>query len=168
MECTMTQADEWSCNISLRLEFNANGDPYPMQETIPFGPKITNKDEVEIWLRRAQAAILCPHIQAADFHGKSKEEISLLQKVDQLMKGFSKNTIHVDVRDPDVTGLSFVDLPGMLNFWITDIFGAHSVAGLIQNSQTPELIDLVKDLVVSNIAQKNTLILIAIPMSGKE
>ena len=43
-----------------------------------------------------------------------------------------------------------------------------TVAGLIQNSQTPEVIDLVKDLVVSNIAQKNTLILIAIPMSGKE
>jgi hypothetical protein len=49
-----------------------------------------------------------------------------------------------------------------------DITSAYFVAGLIQNSQTPELIDLVKDLVVSNIAHKNTLILIAIPMTGKE
>ena len=125
MECTMTQADEWSCTISLRLEFNADGDPYPMQETVPFGPKITDKEEVEIWIRRAQAAILSPHIQAADFHGMSKEDISQLQSTDHLGNGFSKNTIHVDVRDPDVTGLSFVDLPGMLNFWITDVFEAH-------------------------------------------
>ena len=119
MECTMTQADEWSCAIFLRLEFDANGDPYPMQETVPFGPKLTNKDEVEIWLRRAQAAILSPHIQSADFHGKSKEDITQLQKTDKHVKGFSKNTIYVDVRDPDVTGLSFVDLPGALSLWIT-------------------------------------------------
>ena len=115
----MTQADEWSCTITLRLEFNANGDPYLTQETVPFGPKITNKEEVEIWLRRAQAAILSPHIQAAEFHGMSKEGISQLQKTDYLVKGFSKNTIYVDVRDPDVTGLSFVDLPGTLSLWIT-------------------------------------------------
>ncbi|KAF8335514.1 P-loop containing nucleoside triphosphate hydrolase protein [Amanita rubescens] len=148
MECTMTQDEQWSCTISLRLEFDANGDPYPIQETVPFGPTLTNKDEVEIWLRRAQAAILSPHIQSSDFHGKSRDDIGQLQKTDRHMKGFSKNTIHVDVKDPDITGLSFVDLPG-----------------LIQNSQTPELIDLVKDLVISNIAYKNTLILIAIPMS---
>jgi hypothetical protein len=40
------------------------------------------------------------------------------------------------------------------------------MAGLIQNSD-PELIDLVRDLVVSNIDGENTLILITIPMSGK-
>ena len=55
-----------------------------------------------------------------------------------------------------------------LAFGLPEAFETHSVAGLIQNSQTPELIDLVKDLVVSNVAQRNTLILIAIPMSGKE
>ena len=112
MECTMTQDEQWSCTISLRLEFDINGDPYPIQETVPFGPTLTNKDEVEIWLRRAQAAILSPHIQSFDFHGKSKEDISQLQKTDKHMKGFSRNTIHVDVKDPDITGLSFVDLPG--------------------------------------------------------
>ena len=110
----MTQDNEWSCTISLRLEFDSNGDPYPMQDAVPFGPKLTNKNEVEIWLRRAQAALLSPHLQFADFHGKSKEDISQLQKADKLVKGFSKNTIHVDVKDPDITGLSFVDLPGML------------------------------------------------------
>jgi hypothetical protein len=110
----MTQDEQWSCTISLRLEFDANGDPYPIQETVPFGPTLTNKDEVEIWLRRAQAAILSPHIQSSDFHGKSRDDIGQLQKTDKHMKGFSKNTIHVDVKDPDITGLSFVDLPGML------------------------------------------------------
>jgi hypothetical protein len=112
MECTMTQDDQWSCTISLHLEFNANGDPHQVTTTVPFGPILTNKEEIEIWLRRAQAAILCPHIMSDNFHRKTKEDITQLQKTDKLMLGFSKNTIHVDVKDPDITGLSFVDLPG--------------------------------------------------------
>ncbi len=44
----MTQDEQWYCTISLRLEFDANGDPYPIQETVPFGPALTNKNEVEI------------------------------------------------------------------------------------------------------------------------
>ena len=40
------------------------------------------------------------------------------------------------------------------------------LTGLIQNSETPGLIDLVKDVVTSNIEGDNTMILIAIPMSG--
>ncbi len=111
----MTQDDKWSCSISLHLEFNENGDPDPIQTTVPFGPILTNKEEVEIWIRRAQAAILCPHIMSNDFHRKSKEDITQLQKTDKLMQGFSKNTIHVDVKDPEITGLSFVDLPGTLS-----------------------------------------------------
>ena len=114
MECTMTQDDQWSCTISLHLEFNANGDPHQVTTTVPFGPILTNKEEIEIWLRRAQAAILCPHIMSDNFHRKTKEDITQLQKTDKLMLGFSKNTIHVDVKDPDITGLSFVDLPGTL------------------------------------------------------
>lgn len=111
----MTQDDRWSCTISLHLAFDENGDPRPVPTTVSFGPILTNKDDVEIWIRRAQAAILCPHIMSNDFHRKSKEDITQLQKTDKLMKGFSKNTIHVDVKDPDITGLSFVDLPGTLN-----------------------------------------------------
>jgi len=112
MECTMTQAPEWSCTITLRLEYDANGDVYASQKTELFGETLRNKSDVEIWLRRAQAAILCPHMSSNEFHNKSKEDLEQLRKTDKRMKEFSKNTIHVDVRDPDVTSLSFVDLPG--------------------------------------------------------
>ncbi|KAF8635346.1 hypothetical protein AX15_000462 [Amanita polypyramis BW_CC] len=147
LECTMAQAKEWSCTITLRLEFDDNDNPYPSIRIESFGPTLRDKSEVELWLRRAQAAILCPHLSSKEFHEKSKEDIENLRRRETNMREFSKNSIHVDVKDPEVTGLSFVDLPG-----------------LIQNSEMPELVDLVKDLVTSNIKQKNTLILIAIPM----
>lgn len=108
----MTQASEWSCTISLRLEYDSDGDAYTSQKTESFGRALRNKSDVEIWLRRAQAAILCPHINSQEFLGKSKEELEHLRRTDKRMMDFSKNTIHVDVRDPDVTSLSFVDLPG--------------------------------------------------------
>ncbi|KAM6493629.1 P-loop containing nucleoside triphosphate hydrolase protein [Amanita muscaria] len=148
MEIFMSQAEKWSCTISLRLQFDSNGNPYPTLLSEPFGPPLTEKQDVEIWLRRAQAAILSPHVDANHFHNMSKSDLDILRETDSLMQAFSKNTIYVDVKDPEVTNLSFIDLPG-----------------LIQHSETPSLIDLVKDLVVSNIKGDNTLILIAIPMS---
>ncbi|KIL59206.1 hypothetical protein M378DRAFT_111256 [Amanita muscaria Koide BX008] len=147
MELSMTQDNTWSCKISLRLEYDANGDRYPSLQSEQFGPTLTDKAEVEIWLRRAQAAILSPHLTSSQFYDKSREDLADMRDTDSRVHPFSKNMIHIDVKDPEVTGLLFVDLPG-----------------LIQNSDTPGLIDLVKDLVVSNIAGDNTLILIAIPM----
>ncbi|KAJ6486145.1 hypothetical protein C8R47DRAFT_1321067 [Mycena vitilis] len=60
---------------------------------------------------------------------------------------FSKNAVLVLLCDPNITDLSFVDLPG-----------------LIQNERT-EVIDVVRDLAC--IKSENTLILVTIPMSGK-
>ncbi|KIL59205.1 hypothetical protein M378DRAFT_1017544 [Amanita muscaria Koide BX008] len=148
MEIFMSQDEKWSCTISLRLQFDSNGNPFPSLRSEPFGPPLTEKQDVEIWLRRAQAAILSPQVNANHFHNMPKADLDILRETDSRMHSFSKNTIYVDVKDPEVTNLSFIDLPG-----------------LIQNSETLGLIDLVKDLVASNIKGDNTLILIAIPMS---
>lgn len=67
---------------------------------------------MDIWLRRAQAAILSPHLPYQNFFSKSLEDLRNATRTDARMLKFSKNTICLDLRDPDATVLSFVDLPG--------------------------------------------------------
>jgi hypothetical protein len=71
---------------------------------------IVDKDSVELWLRRAQAAILSLR-PVDEFLVKSAADLQNLIGTDQ-DPPFSKNVIRVDVRDPGLTDLSFVDLPG--------------------------------------------------------
>jgi len=76
--------------------------------TVPFGQTITNRSEVEIWLRRAQAAILNPNVAPSSFHTKTIEELRTMKNA---LK-FSFNVVCVSIKDPDATDLSFYDLPG--------------------------------------------------------
>lgn len=113
MELSMySSATSWSCSISLRCEYDQDGNPLPASSTIPFGLPLTDKGSVEIWLRRAQAAILNPHIPVEDFFAKSVDDIKSLAKTETKMLPFSQNIVQVDLKDPDTTDLSFVDLPG--------------------------------------------------------
>ena len=76
--------------------------------TVPFGPTITDRSEVEVWLRRAQTAILNPNVPSSSFHTKTLEE---LRNMNNTLK-FSRNVVCVSIKDPDATDLSFYDLPG--------------------------------------------------------
>ncbi|KAF7305465.1 hypothetical protein HMN09_00799200 [Mycena chlorophos] len=141
MEINMsTSAMSWSCKISLRLDHNTDGTE-PL--TVPFGGTITNRNEVELWLRRAQAAILSPHLAHDVFYTKTRAELADMDD-DQRLK-FSHNSIVVEVNDPHLTDLSFIDLPG-----------------LVQND-TDEVVQTVRNLVVSRIASSKTLILVTLP-----
>ncbi|KAJ7025176.1 P-loop containing nucleoside triphosphate hydrolase protein [Mycena alexandri] len=148
MECTMSSlAETWTCKISLRFDYDSLGTKLPdTLGVIPFGPTITDKRAVELWLRRAQAAILSPHLEPQDFWTKTENELRNPPPDAQRLP-FSKNAVVVDLSDPKITDLSFVDLPG-----------------LIQNER-PEVIEVVRDLAVSRITRQNTLILVTIPMS---
>ena len=65
-------------------------------------------------LRRAQAAILNPDKDSDDFLNKTEQE---LRDIRSRLK-FSKNSVCIDIKDPDATVLSFVDLPGeRYSFW---------------------------------------------------
>ncbi|KAF8873236.1 P-loop containing nucleoside triphosphate hydrolase protein [Infundibulicybe gibba] len=155
MECTMSSsAASWSCRISLRIEYDSEGRLLGASNTTLFGPCLTDKGTVELWLRRAQAAILHPQLQPSFFLDMDETTLRQLGKKSQepgdagsRMLQFSKNTVHVDVKDPDIVDLSFTDLPG-----------------LIQNEHV-DTIEMVRELVVSHISGQNTLILITIPMS---
>lgn len=72
---------------------------------IPFGPPITDKNEVEDRIRRAQLAVLNPSKDPLEFlHGGVgigiKNETS-----------FSSDVVSVRISGRDVDDLSFVDLP---------------------------------------------------------
>ncbi|KAK0439518.1 P-loop containing nucleoside triphosphate hydrolase protein [Desarmillaria tabescens] len=149
MECTMlSSSSTWSCTIYLHLKYAADGSELAIPEKAQFGGVITNKDTVELWIRRAQAAILCRHRPKEDFINMNTEDLRNLAKIDSQTLPFSKNIVQVELRDPDLTDLSFVDLPG-----------------IIHNAEE-ETIKLVHDLVVSYIEEsENTIVLITIPMS---
>lgn len=111
MECNMSShATSWSCTITLRIGFDSNGLDLQKPLNVPFGGTITDRSEFEVWLRRAQAAILNPNVPSATFHAKTVEE---LRNIKNTLK-FSRNVVCVSIEDPDATDLSFYDLPGLI------------------------------------------------------
>ncbi|KAG2067161.1 hypothetical protein BDR04DRAFT_1144485 [Suillus decipiens] len=144
MECTMSShASSWSCTITLRIGFDRNGRDLQKPTNVPFGPTITDKSDFEVWLRRAQAAILNPDMSSSTLYTKTAEELGNMKNT---LK-FSRNVVCVSIEDPDATDLSFYDLPG-----------------LIQNEEA-EIVALVKNLVEYYTKKENTIILTTIPMS---
>jgi hypothetical protein len=112
MECSLSNsADSWSCQISLRIDYDSSGNL--CSRSLPFGSAFNDRSQFELSLRRAQAAILSPHLAAETFLNKSKQELKTALQDDPRTLKFSKNTVVVDITDPDATNLSFVDLPGM-------------------------------------------------------
>jgi hypothetical protein len=108
-----SSATSWSCTIALRRRTNQQGDSQGAPITERFGPEITDKKVLELWLRRAQAAILSPHItKSEEFYKKTEDELRSLAKTDKNILPFSKDVVVVNVKDPKLTDLSFVDLPG--------------------------------------------------------
>ncbi|KAJ7467527.1 P-loop containing nucleoside triphosphate hydrolase protein [Mycena latifolia] len=147
MECCLASAPEWACRISLRYEFDAAGKRRPQAEVLkkPFGGIISEKDEVEVMLRRAQLAVLDPRTAIPTIMKMGVEELKEKMQ-DGKTASFSKNVVCIDLEGPDLTDLQFVDLPG-----------------IIQNA-TAESVRLVEEMVVENI-RGNCLILVAIPMT---
>lgn len=105
----------WKCTIKLRLEFEADGSERLNPLTIVFAD-FSEPNDVELWLKRAQAAILLPGVldetQAQLFRIKTADEIRTLQNTAGALLSFSFNAVELCVYDPDGVDLAFVDLPG--------------------------------------------------------
>jgi hypothetical protein len=115
MECSMSSTSEsWSCTLKLRFDYGQDGGRLESPKYVPFVPKLTDKATVNIWLRRAQAAILSPNVPHDQFFDKTYEELRSLANSDAVLE-FSKNVVLLDIKDPDATDLSFIDLPGILS-----------------------------------------------------
>jgi hypothetical protein len=117
-----SEADSWSCTIEIRNEFDSKGDPLTPVETREFAVGF-DKSEIEVAIRRAQAAVLSPHKEPSHFLGMSATQLKAFLVNDPQCLKFSKNVVQINVRDPEATDLSFVDLPGLLSlfavfFWV--------------------------------------------------
>ncbi|EPQ51165.1 hypothetical protein GLOTRDRAFT_141261 [Gloeophyllum trabeum ATCC 11539] len=147
MECRLSSSDmPWKCQISIRWEFDDKGKRRDDVQEVPFGGAITNKGDVELALRRAQAAVLNPSVSPSKFLLMSADHLKAPAGTRKTLD-FSRNVVCVDLVGPDLTDLSFIDLPGTYS----------------PNAE-PEIVKLVEDLVVSHI-QGNCLILVALPMT---
>lgn len=91
----------WCCRIFIVREADPNGQ---LSKRIPFGPDILDVEDVCERIMRAQAAVLQPEIDPNQFLGSNRAEGE--------EGGFSDDSILVEIEGPDVTDLSFVDLPG--------------------------------------------------------
>jgi hypothetical protein len=158
MECNLKRDDgPWSCQITLRKEYDASNNPLSRPEVVSFGPRINNPEDVELMLRRAQAAILCPWLDPNNFVSLGPNELkNQLAQVSansttlglghrsghspqagsddsesttadsdfsahltgrdtyqRTPLKFSRNTICLEIKDPEAANLTFVDLPGV-------------------------------------------------------
>lgn len=144
----------------------ANGIDGPRSViTTPFGERITDKGDVEISIRRAQAAILSPHRPPDAFLNKTYDELKEMLEQDTRTRSFSKDVVVVDIEDPDGTDLLFVDLPGGHRFFLVTSHPHQTLLGLVQNANDSD-IETVKGLVEEYIAEEKTIILVTIPASG--
>lgn len=148
MECRMSYTEEpWSCQISIRLEFDQDGKKTERTKELPFGPRISeaSKGEVEIALRKAQYCNLNPGVAFQDIIDMDIQEFKQACQAEDLLP-FSKNVVCIDLQGPDMVDLSFIDLPG-----------------IIQNAE-PSTVQLVQGMVEDHI-NGNCIILVALPMT---
>ncbi|KAJ3825902.1 P-loop containing nucleoside triphosphate hydrolase protein [Lentinula raphanica] len=111
-ECRLTNDPApdaaWKCVITIRTITDRSGQALGQPLNEPFGEVIYDKAQVEDRLRRAQRAILNPHI--------SRSQILLGD--DELNDGraltFSSNYVSMQISGPGVADLSFCDLPGLV------------------------------------------------------
>lgn len=161
-----SSAEPWSCRISLRREYNEQGARLNDITETPFGPLITDPGDLEQMLRRAQSVLLNPTIPTDEILSATPEALNKgLFKGYPKQRKFSRNSICLNISGPEVTDLSFVDLPGNPDVQPVTPNPDEATLGLIQN-EDHEVVSLVEDLVMSHIKKENCLILVALPMTG--
>jgi len=90
----------------LRKTFDEDGMPMGTARNTLFGPIIEDKKEVKERIRRAQRAILRPSQDPDTFLSGPDEDSSNREFT------FSKNCVSLEISGPELTDLSFCDLPG--------------------------------------------------------
>jgi hypothetical protein len=121
---------------------------------IDFGPVIYDPALVEMAIRRAQLAILNPSIEPHNFVTYNIPDFETKEPPmgSKKQHEFSRSVIVLEIAGPDVTDLTLVDLPGIIQN--------------VSKGEDPNNITLVQDLVKSYIA-RDCLILLVITMKGQ-
>jgi len=115
MECRLSlSSGPWSCKVSIRWEFGEDGKRMDEVFEEAFGSRITEKTQVELRIRQAQAAILNPGVIDRGCFLRMAEDQIRNGVVGTKALSFSRNVVCVDLEGPHLTDLSFIDLPGSL------------------------------------------------------
>ena len=118
------------------------GDWLRMQTPETTEPINFKHEDIEIYLKRAQSAILCPHMhQYSILKGDSKPRHPI---------EFSPNIIKLDISGPDLQTLTLYDLPGIINQ---------------ADEKSSNLPELVQGLACQYANNPNTIIVLACPVS---
>lgn len=109
-ECRLrTSSDgQWSCTVTLRFISESDGRDLGQPHHEQFGDKIFDRSLVEDRVRRAQNAILNPHTNSQEFLVGAPDQGHGPELT------FSRNIVSLSITGPDLTDLSFVDLPGLI------------------------------------------------------
>ncbi|RPD70203.1 hypothetical protein L226DRAFT_574923 [Lentinus tigrinus ALCF2SS1-7] len=145
IECRLAPAPDWSCQISIRWEFDEHNKRLNDVREVPFGTRITEKSDVESMLRRAQVAVLDQKTATDHFLTMDDESLKCLLHSKQVAR-FSRNVVCVALSGPGLANLSFIDLPGIIH------------------NATDDVVEMVRDLIRSYL-QGNSLILVVLTMS---
>ena len=115
MECRLTYTPHtpWRCQVKLRIDFdNETGQRLLEVEEKPFGSLLEDPLELEDILRRAQMAILNPSVEPTAFVDLDLSSVGSEPPCGSRKQlQFSRNVVCLDLSGPDVTDLSFIDLP---------------------------------------------------------
>lgn len=113
MECRLSSSSgPWKCQVLIRWEFDKSGKPLSKISEVPFGSHDIRHEDVELVLRRAQTAVLYPAYDASYFSDMTSERLSSFVNDNSDALRFSRNVVCIDLEGPDLTDLSFIDLPG--------------------------------------------------------
>ena len=108
-----SDSDAWSCQISLRIMYNADGILLSEPHVIPFGELLHDSEDVENRLLGAQAAVLqLPFMEEFSVNEFLEDDYEAPAKppVD-----FSRNVVRLEVCGPDLVDVTFIDLPGIIS-----------------------------------------------------
>ena len=102
------EGSRWKCNVTIRKEFDANGQRLDKPEELKFGKEMFNFGSVAGRIERAQVAIVNP--------SKKVEDILRLKDLNSIENEikFSENVVCVSIVGPDVGNLTLADLPGLI------------------------------------------------------
>ncbi|KAI9096930.1 P-loop containing nucleoside triphosphate hydrolase protein [Phlyctochytrium arcticum] len=140
----------WSCSVKLRFEYDAAGRPLKSVKEAPFGSKITDKDEVDILVRRAQKAILNPSSAPTRYLDYDFDDSSAAARDKEAASNelkFSRNVICLDIRGAGVH-LTLIDLPGIIRS--------------VDRKEDSQNITMVEELVRSYISKDRAIIVATI------
>lgn len=140
--------DAWACTISIQQNHyfegpSDSGTFQPLgQNVVTHFATVTDKNELEPMLRKAQLAILNPRDDPKSFVDIDLASISLPRQVP-----FSPNVVSLEIQGPDLPELYFYDLPGSIN--------------VIEDNENPALVKMIEKLITTYINDEKCLILLA-------